>query len=200
MKWTLRVLLASVCLACCCCGADSMPSCMPDDVTSCTHRHWCILDSSVTPIPHFNQHIAHAAQSLFPCWSWFFERNATDACGLVLNDGLHLHEGWITQLTDAMGCKVVYNVNTSSSGAPNEALFSPPRSKNGIPESPTNLNKISWFKEPNAAAALRDRILGRTNSTKNPGTLKVGFIQRQRSRVVTNFPEIQRLLHEQCHI
>jgi len=151
---------------------------------------WCVLDHSNTNYHLFNNHIAHAAPMLFHCWTYFYEHAAMDDCGLVLNDGLHLMEGWLSQLVDAMQCDVLYNVDVSSM-MPNPLVAKEHNS--GVPTVRNNVvdfHNKSYFAVDGAAGALRNRIAAPGNCSPNA----IGFIQRETNRRVTNFAAIRKRL------
>jgi hypothetical protein len=50
--------------------------------------------------------VAHVAEALLPCWSWFHETNATTNCGFYVMDDFKEPHPWGKQLMDRMGCKV----------------------------------------------------------------------------------------------
>ena len=153
-------------------------------------NRWCVLDHSNTN-KYFNSHIAHAAPMLFHCWSFFYEHEATDNCGIVLNDGLRLGKGWVSQLVDAMQCDVLYNVDAS--------LVTPNVAKeynNGVPTVENNVvdfHNKSYFAVNGAAGALRNRIEAASGNCLSNA---IGFIQRKQNRRVTNFAAIKKQLAE----
>ena len=63
--------------------------------------------------------------------------------------------------------------------------------RNGLPGV---RNRVEWFSVPAAASALRTRVIQPATSSVNWRAPAIGFLQRGRSRRVTNFDKIEAVL------
>lgn len=170
---------------------------------------WCILSKKTTwrsTHTYFN-HFPHASEGILPCWSWFRQENATNHCGFVLHDGLTLdskdgrRNSWQRQLIKAMGCRVKY----SKEPLPENGVspLSDPTEVQHIPNmylQRPRYGQMIYLDHPEDAHALRRRVISdklvdkKQNGNGNP--LRIGIIQRTRSRVITNLDEIVTALQD----
>ena len=141
---------------------------------------WCSLLEPFSTSDFY--HFPHAAQSLFPCWSWFERMRSNLAnittktrCGFLFkqDDYRSLYrEGWIKSFMDNMGC------NHSNIEHP---LLSTHRNKSTIEgtENDTALFYIlpeeaiygfQWFERPEDALSLRRKVLEQIQSSDNNGS------------------------------
>ncbi|KAG5189562.1 hypothetical protein JKP88DRAFT_137106, partial [Tribonema minus] len=91
-------------------------------------------------------HIAHLAQSLFPCWSLFLQNMGRERVVLLL-DGLSVSDAWGIALLEAMGARLV-TAPTDLCG-PGHGLVAFPG------------NGKMWFDGADDANLLRDEVLRR---------------------------------------
>ena len=170
---------------------------------------WCILSKKTTwrsTHTYFN-HFPHASEGILPCWSWFRQENATNHCGFVLHDGLTLdskdgrRNSWQRQLIKAMGCRVKY----SKEPLPENGVspLSDPTEVQHIPNmylQRPRYGQMIYLDHPEDAHALRRRVISDSLIDKkqsgNGNPLRIGIIQRTRSRVITNLDEIVTALQD----
>lgn len=179
---------------------------------------WCVLTRNNTRDFY---HMAHAAQSVIPCWSWFekMRRNLTTTrmmtyCGIWLTDTKILRlnpAGWTGQLIEHMGCIVseteppFYNTsaaeNTNSTNRTIALFYTSPRNV---------LTGFQWFERPEDAKSLRRKVLESINFTEtapaqvdnirgkgdSDAALRIAVVDRKSSRRLLNIENISRALHD----
>jgi len=129
--------------------------------------------------PYIYSSFQHAALPLARCWS-YFQENRAEECFFL--DGPQLRTAmadtrdnnkYISNLLRMTGCKIIDSTSSE--------IYTPKRVRGDV---------IQWFSKSEHAVALRDRIIGKVLSdrteTESNGFLKVGLIQRQKYRVITN--------------
>ena len=142
------------------------------------------------------EHFPHAAEILLPCWSYFMSHGAENNCGLLLQDKLQLPpKSWQDQLVRAMGCDVAHEfldsefVNSSKLHYPNIKWMHP------------RYNHRNYLLRPEHAQELRRRVIPDIDDTvaqlKGPNKpLRIGLLNRDKSRVITNMDGIEMGLKE----
>ncbi len=151
--------------------------------------HWCVITRTYiarNPSKHFH-HFPHAAETLLPCWSYFYEQGLTDSCGIELRLGKHTLSSWNRELIeDAMGCKIMSDENPGKKG---DIGF-----KSNLYHMRPRFEYISYLNSPEHAHALRRNIISDDDIAKVKGKGKpfqIGMIQRPESRHIDNLQEIR---------
>ena len=151
--------------------------------------HWCVITHTyiaLNPSKYFN-HFPHAAETLLPCWSYFYEQGLTDSCGIDLRLGKYNLSSWNRELIeDAMGCKIKSDENPGQKGdidyKPNLYHMRP------------RFEYIRYLNSPEHAHALRRNIISDDDIAKVKGKgkpLQIGIIQRPDARRIDNLQEIR---------
>ena len=77
------------------------------------NRSWCIIgnDSMWPGVKSWGwrHSVAHVAEALLPCWSWFVRRNTTKNCGFYIIDNLQQPHAWGKQLMENIQCEIKYS-------------------------------------------------------------------------------------------
>lgn len=131
-----------------------------------------------------NAPFQHIARTLIPCWSYFMQTNSTHCCGVVFNFASSTtvtRSKWLAPLLASYGCEVLYESAMSSL----RKQFYPPKPKPF---------RNRWVHSPDHSAALRRQVLGHAAFPIAPidfrSPMRVGLIQRSRSRRITNYAEL----------
>jgi hypothetical protein len=149
---------------------------------------WCVISKlSMWPgtnvgkrVWGWSQSVAHTAESLFPCWSYFVRNGATSSCGFVLMKGLD-HKPpilWAKSLMDAMNCSVIRAPTMQ-----NISLL--PSSIMTVKEFP--FQEEFWFQTRKDAEALRNLVLPNPeDQAMDSSKLNVGIVLRSKTRQFRN--------------
>lgn len=150
--------------------------------------HWCVITHAHIPFfaSRYFKHFPHTAETLLPCWSYFYEKQVHDRCGVHLNLGRHIVSPWIRELIeDVMKCKLL------DEGKP------PRRDVQYIPNlylMRPRFEYIRFLNDPEHAHALRRNIISDDQIFEVKGgdkPLQIGIIQRPDSRRVDNLEDIR---------
>jgi len=151
--------------------------------------HWCVITHAYiarTPSKYF-YHFPHAAETLLPCWSYFYEQGLTDICGIELRLGKVTLASWNRELIeDAMGCKIKSDENPRKKG---DTDFKP-----NLYHMRPRFEYIRYLNSPEHAHALRRNIISDDYIAKVKGKGKpfqIGIIQRPDARRIDNLQEIR---------
>ena len=138
----------------------------------------CILSPSSTIM---FQHMPHAAQTLFNCWS-LFQHHATEYCNFFFADGLKTtpYANWMIK---HMGCSVVEKLPSRCAYV--STYSAELRVKPG--------DTFSWFHTPEVALRLRQNAFLYLSSRINQNT-NIGIIRRKGTRkMILPEPQIEKM-------
>lgn len=124
-------------------------------------------------------HFPHAAEQLFPCWSFFVEHSKRK-CAFLVDQDLTFAKGWVQDVVTSMNCTIYRRGDDSQ----------PPPLTDRIVQYNTIDKKISWFRQPRHAQQLTQTILKQSSLaihynndsqeslTSQNDQLTIGFVQR----------------------
>lgn len=173
----------------------------------------CYMDNDNTQ-RYWIGHFPHASQSILPCWSFFqraLELNPNVTFGFWINNNqtgvprIKFRGPWVQSLLPQTEACLYqrdiplgdFNQNHSIGYLKdaNAVVYRLPNSVKAEWRSP------EWFSRPEDARSLQTAVFGRPTpwilDTDDPFKLKIGLIQREQKRRVTNMDAIQSAIQEQ---
>lgn len=162
-------------------------------------RLWCVIgnDSMWPGVKSWGWHksVAHFAEAIMPCWSWFVRSHATTNCGFYIVHNLQQPHPWGMQLMDTMGCRVKrsnlpqeWNMTATELERDDEVTI--------WKEFP--FQQGYWFENRVDVDILKSLLLLHGSEAMNTDdeltsrkTLQIGIVNRTGTRQIANLVELQ---------
>jgi len=179
---------------------DGSPS-----TTNASHHHYCVITKDAmwpgvcsSSTYGWRRSVAHSAEALFGCWSWFQAVGATNETrALLIADGLmpDVHT-WTRQLMDAMNCQVyMYNALGDLEPFSHDRSFLLGVNRSYQPYFVEN----HWLDSRADAQNLRKLILpdlfpSGEDTAAAASPVRVGILERDNNRHLSNLTELEAAL------
>ena len=147
---------------------------LANTTSTSTSTNWCVLHRR----KRWMQHVPHAAQAIFPCWSEFTAHDVISQCGFVYL-GINEPPLWAAELISVMGCRVSHGFPWSDPFFWIQGRWLSPWDFQTGQSDP-----VTWFTNPSDVGLLRRMVTGK--QIQQQKNIEIGFIQRSMDRKFLN--------------
>lgn len=168
------------------------------------NRSWCVIgnDSMWPGVKSWGwrKSVAHVAEALLPCWSWFVDNNATENCGFYIIHNLQQPHVWGKQLMENMKCEIKYSNVPQKWNMTMTSILERDATVSEWKE--ILFREEYWFENRQDVDLLQKIVLANNASDKSltlrqePRVLQIGIVNRTGTRKIANLPELRDSIEE----